>query len=531
MHKQTRRQAGFFMAYPLPKASGIVKPEEKLARFGYHGAMSRRFSFPLLAFLLLALALVSCAPSMAFAQAIDGDLPELGDAAGAGLSMQAEKKIGQEIMNEIRMREPTYLDDPEIEAYLNQLGNRLAAASPDPGIGFYFFPLNDPTINAFAMFGGYIGVNSGLILAVQNESELAGVLAHEISHVTQRHLARGIARQKQISGASLLAMAVAVLAARSNSDVAGAAMAGASAGALQAQLGFSRDFEREADRIGFQTLEKAGFDVRGMSAFFSRLQRATRVYENNAPVYLRTHPLNIERISDMQNREQGRPYRQAPDSPDFQFVRARLQAMRGTPAEAVAYFRNLLAEQKTLNVATTQYGLAVALARQKDWPAVEGALADVRQKIASPMIERLYAEARIKRGDLAGGLAAFRAALSRYPNAIALVYAYGEALLENRRLEDAETFLDQSTRKNSADARLYRLQARIYAARGKMGLQHKALAEACALEGQLAAAIEQLEAAQKAGGNDFYTSSAIEARLRQLKLKQREEARQEVKAW
>jgi predicted Zn-dependent protease len=476
--------------------------------------------------LLLTLALVWGVPDVARAQSVDINLPELGDAAGAELSMQTEKKIGQEIMNEIRTQEPTYLDDPEVEAYLNQLGNRLAAASPDPGIGFYFFPLEDPMINAFAMFGGYIGVNSGLILAVQNESELAGVLAHEISHVTQRHLARGIAKQNQISTASLLAMAVAILAARSNADVAGAAMASASAGAAQAQLGFSRDFEREADRIGFQTLEKAGFDVRSMAAFFARLQRATRNYENNAPVYLRTHPLNVERISDMQNREQGHPYRQVPDSLEFQLVRARLQAMRGTPAEAVAHFKSLLAEQKTLNVAATQYGLAVAQARLKDWQGAENTLVGIRQgKTATPMIERLYAEARIKRGDLAGGLAVFRDALNRYPNAIALVYAYGEALLENRRLEDAQTFLDQSVRKNSTDARLYKLQAQTYAARGKAGLQHKALAEAYALEGRLPAAIEQLELAQKSGGNDFYTSSTIDARLRQLKLKQQEEAR------
>lgn len=128
------------------------------------------------------LVLAACMAGSSWAQS---DLPELGDAAGAGLTLQTEKKIGQEIMNEIRMREPSYLDDPEVEAYLNQLGNRLVAASPDPALGFYFFPLQDPMINAFAMFGGYIGVNSGLILAVQNESELAGVMAHEIAHVTQ----------------------------------------------------------------------------------------------------------------------------------------------------------------------------------------------------------------------------------------------------------------------------------------------------------------------------------------------------------
>ncbi|MDR3158877.1 MAG: M48 family metalloprotease [Zoogloeaceae bacterium] len=471
---------------------------------------------------LLALCLVSGAAGLAWGQVGDDGLPELGDSADTELSMQAEKKIGQEIMSEIR-RHALYLDDPEVEAYLNRLGNRLAAASPDPGIGFYFFPVNDPMINAFAMFGGYIGVNSGLVLAVQNESELAGVLAHEISHVTQRHLARDFARKKQIGGATLLAIAAAILAAHSNPDMVGAAVTGASAGAIQAQLGFSRDFEREADRVGFQILQKAGFDARGMSAFFSRLQRATRVYENNAPVYLRTHPLGIERISDMQNRELNQPYHQVPDSLEFQLARARLQALRGTPAEAVAHFQKLLAEQKTLNVAATQYGLAVALARKKEWTAVENTLSALRQEQgASPMIERLHAEARVRRGDLAGGLAAFREALRRYPDAAALVYTYGEVLLENRHFDEAQAFFEQRLRKNMDDARLYTLQARAYAALGKTGQQHWALAEAYALEGALPAAIEQLELAQRAGNNDFYTSSAIDARLRQLRQKQAE---------
>lgn len=473
---------------------------------------------------IVALLLAASLSAPAWPQA---GLPELGDTAGSELSLQTEKRIGQEIMNEIRLREPSYMDDPEVEAYLNQLGNRLVAASPDPGLGFYFFPLQDPMINAFAMFGGYIGVNSGLILAVQNESELAGVLAHEISHVTQRHLARIIEKQKQISTASLLAMAAALLAARSNADMAGAALASASAGAAQAQLGFSRDFEREADRVGFQILDRAGFDVRGMAAFFARLQRATRVYENNAPVYLRTHPLNIERISDMQNREMGSPYRQVPDSFEFHLVRARLQAMRGTPAEAVAHFRRLLQEQKTLNVGASRYGLAVALARQKDWAEVERVLQELRggKPASAAMIERLYAQARVNRGDVAGGLGAFREALARFPNSAALVYGLADALLSQGRLEEAQAFLAAQVQKNAFDARLYQLQAQTFARQGRPAQQHKALAEAYVLQGRLAAAVEQLELAQKARGADFYEQSAIDARLRVLKRRQLDEAR------
>ncbi len=474
-----------------------------------------------IAALILAALMLAGSPVQA-----QSDLPELGDAAGVDLSLRTERRIGQEIMDEIRQREPSYLDDPEIEAYLNQLGGRLVAASPEPGLGFYFFPLQDPMINAFAMFGGYVGVNSGLILAVQNESELAGVLAHEISHVTQRHLARILEKQKQVSTASLLAMAAALLAARSNADLAGAAMTSATAGAAQAQLGFSRDFEREADRVGFQILEKAGFDVRSMSTFFARLQRATRSYENNAPVYLRTHPLNVERISDMQNREVELPYRQVPDSMDFHLVRAKLQAMRGTPVEAESHFRTLLQEQKAAPVWAAQYGLAVALARQKNWRDAEQVLAEVRGKRAlSPMIERLYAESRIHRGDVSGGLAVLKEALGRFPNASALVYSYAELLLQAGRLEEAQRFLDAQVQRTSQDDRLYLLQAKVHAARGRFAQQHRALAEAYLLRGQLPAAIEQLEIAQKVKGTDFYELSAIDARLRQLKRRQQDEAK------
>lgn len=276
------------------------------------------------------------------------ELPELGDAASNDLSLVTEKRIGQQIMHEIRWRDPSYLDDPDVESYLNQIGGRLASFSSDPGIGFQFFAVSDPSINAFAMPGGFIGVHTGLILAAQSESELAGVLAHEISHVTQRHIARQVFQQKQLSMGTMLAMAAALLAARSNAQVASAAIVSAEASAVSAQLAFSRDFEREADRSGFDILKKAGFDVRGMSNFFERLQRAGRLYDNNAPVYMRTHPVTLERISDMQNREQGAPYRQVPDSVDFQLTRARLRAQQGTPGEAVKDFEALVGDRKSV---------------------------------------------------------------------------------------------------------------------------------------------------------------------------------------
>lgn len=453
------------------------------------------------------------------------ELPELGDVAGGEMSLHAERRIGQQIMNEIRQRDPSYLEDPEVQAYLAQLGARLVAASPEVGVSFTFFPINDPMINAFATFGGYVGVNTGLILAAQSESELAGVIAHEIAHVTQRHLARQIYSAKQMSIATMVAMALALLAARNNGHVASATMASAQAGNIQSQLGFSRDFEREADRVGFQTLERAGFDVNGMANFFERLQRASRVYENNAPSYLRTHPLTVERISDMQNRAQGLRYKQVADSASFHFVRAKLRAMLGTPKEAVADFQNLLKEKKTVLPAATHYGLAVALHRQKDWEGATRELAMARQlKAATPMVDRLGAEIRLSQGDQAGGLAAYREGLGRYPTSLALALGLGEALLAQRKADEGLALVQGFMARFPREIGLHKLKAQYLLMQGKMLAHHSAQAELYALQGQNVAAVQQLEQAQRAGG-DFHEASQVDARLRELRRQVEDERR------
>ena len=180
------------------------------------------------------------------------ELPDLGESARADFSPQVERRIGESIMNEIRLREPSYVDDPEINDYLNRLGHRLVEASANPVGDFHFFAIRDNTVNAFAMFGGFIGVNTGTILTAQSESELAGVIAHEIGHVTQNHLARQIAKEKQNTIPSMIAMAVGLLAARANANIGMATISSVQAGVIQSQLGFSRDFEREADRSGYR---------------------------------------------------------------------------------------------------------------------------------------------------------------------------------------------------------------------------------------------------------------------------------------
>lgn len=451
-------------------------------------------------------------------------LPDLGDAAQSELSPQLEKQVGESILNEIRLRDPQYLDDPEITAYLDQIGGRLASASPDPSFGFTFFAMNDPTINAFATFGGYVGVNTGLLLAAQTESEVAGVLAHELSHVTQHHLARGMAKEKQQSVVAMIALALAVLAARNSAQGASAAIVGTQAAVVQSQLSFSREFEREADRIGFQTLQKAGFDVRGMGDFFQRLQQATRLYENNAPAYMRTHPLTTERIADMHNRAQQTPYKQVPDSLEFHLVRAKLRAQLGTPAEAVADFENLLKERKFANEMAVHYGLARAQLRVRNYGAAEREVQTLRRfKATSPMVDNLAAEIRSAQGDFAGAAAIYRTALKTSAFAKALIYGYTEALYGDHQYPQALAFVESQQQLYPQDFKLYGFQAKITAAMGRRLQQHRAQAEFYALQGELQPAIEQLQLAQRAGDGNFYELSVVDARLRELQARRAEE--------
>ncbi len=456
---------------------------------------------------------------LAIPGAIAEGLPELGEAAQAGFSAGEERRLGESIMREIR-NDRSYYDDAEAADYINSLGSRLVSRGSDTRQEFEFFLIKDNQINAFALPGGFIGINTGLLLSSQSESEVASVLAHEIAHVTQRHIARLINQQKQSQLMSIASLAIAILAARSNSQVAEAAIAFGQAGVMQSQLNFTRDNEREADRIGLQILEQAGYDPHAMPTFFERLQRATRLYEGGAPSYLRTHPLTYERLADVQNRAQGLPYRQVPDSLEFQLIRAKLRASFDEPRAALAFFEESLGERKFLSEAASRYGLVVSLMRTKDFARARKEL-DALRKLghASPIIETLACGLRGAAGETEGTLTCYRDALKAYPNYRALVYDYADALLRARQPQAALKLVEGRLQTITEDYRLYLLQARSYAMLNKQLAQHRAQAEAYARMGNIPGAVEQLQIAVKNGEGDFYQQSAAEARLRELRRK------------
>ncbi len=454
--------------------------------------------------------------------AFAAELPDLGETARANVSEASEARLGSEIMRQVR-GDRDYLDDPEIVDYLNVVGGKLVAASPAPYRPFEFFAVRDPVINAFALPGGFIGVNTGLISAARDESELAGVLAHEIAHVTQNHIARLLDAQKGSALTTLAALAVAILAARSdNAQLAQAAVTTAQAMNIQSQLDFTREHEKEADRVGLQILTASGYMPTGMVSFFERLQSQGRFSESRAPSYLRTHPMTHERMADLQNRLGETGYRQHQDSDEFALVRAKVQAGEGEPAVALKRFGALATASDT---AANLYGLTASALRAAELDVARQAWLRLEKKLASPMVETLGARLLLETGQPEQALARLKVALAHYPGYKPLTHAYVRALLRTGQAAVARDFLTGQRRLWPEDAALFRLLAETQHALGHRAEGHLAQAEAHLRQDQPSLAMEQLQLARRAGDGDFYTLSIIDARLRALQERERDEAR------
>jgi predicted Zn-dependent protease len=462
--------------------------------------------------LILGIALIA---PRAFAQS----LPDLGGPGDAGLSPALERRIGESIVHEIRTRDPAYIDDPELAEYLGNLGARLTQVMAGARYDFEFFVVRDASVNAFALPGGFVGVHTGLITMADTESELASVLAHEAAHVTQRHIARMFGQQQQMQMPMMVALAAAILLGRSRPDLASGAAAAAQAGAVQSQLNYTRDFEREADRVGLQALNGAGFDARAMAVFFEKMQRSMRVSEDSTvPSYLRSHPVTFERIADAQNRSSSMPYRQHLDTAEFHFVRPTRGAYGGHPGAGVRHFEGLLREGRYLNEAAAHYGLASALLRARRPADADAQVARLRAAGGSgAMVETLAARVKQAAGQPARAATLLTDARARYPQSRPVLYAYVEALQTVSKNDEALATLSDALRLHRRDPRLYSLLARTYAALGKRLLQHQAQAELYALQGSLPAAIEQLQLARSSGDGDFYQLSVVDARLKDLR--------------
>jgi predicted Zn-dependent protease len=447
-------------------------------------------------------------------------LPELGSPSDQYLTPNDEARLGRAFMQRVR-ETGKVLDDPVITEYVQQLGERLLKNSEAVGEKFTFFVMDEPEINAFAGPGGYIGIYSGLILATQSESELASVIAHEIAHVTQKHLLRAFDTANRMSGRTAALLLASILVGIAGSADAGFAIAtGAQAGAIQEQINFTRSHEEEADTVGIQILEHAGFDPRAMPIFFERMTHASRLYETGIPEILRTHPVTSNRIADALGRAEKYPYRHYPGNLSYHLTREALRVRQfKEPAKAVIHFTSGLKEGRHLNQEAHQYGHALALAADRKFQQARQIIDGLLGKRPG-QIEYILASAEIERtrGNRDKALKILDTYYNLMPQNYSLAVTYIDALTSANQLGRAREITEQSITLRNNDPRLYRLLSKIEKLDNNPTESHRMLAEAFIIDGDLAAAIQQLEIALSgANKSDFYLTSGIESRLKRLR--------------
>lgn len=448
-------------------------------------------------------------------------IPTIGSASSAELSPQVEAMLGDAIMEEGR-RDPTYIDEIYINQFLTDMGQRLAKAAPiNINQKIRVFAIRDPSINAFALPGGYIGINSGLIATSRTEAELASVLAHEIAHVGQRHVARGMTQSAQTSHAMMAALAGALLAALSGSaDLAMGVAAFGQAAAIDRQLGFSRQAEQEADRIGFQMLSQAGYDPKGMANMFQRLMQSSRLNEPPRGSYASTHPLSAQRQSDIENRISNAPPKDTYyKNDDFWFVRAAtrvVQARGGMPLQQLQQQFDVESHgEHSVEQAAALYGKAFVAFKRKEYDDSLQLIKEARAKVNNAALDILEIEVLMAQDRTQQALNLAQQAWQRWPNQQALALEYTKALQAQGQDDQVIQFLQTRIAEWPDEPSWYRRIAKSYERVGRPVAARKAMAEYYERVGALPAAIEQLRQARNMS-DDFYEQSRLDVTIRDL---------------
>lgn len=473
--------------------------------------------------LVSALVLSTAAPwAPAVAQPVG--LPSMGAASAAELSPAMERQLGEAIMAQGR-RDPTYINDPELTQYLTTMGRKLAMFAPGSVPDVEMFGVRDPQINAFAMPGGFIGINSGLIVESTSEAELASVVAHEIGHVVQRHIARGMTQQNQSGVVMMASLAAALLTALAGGggNLAMGVAAFGQAAAINQQLGFSRDAEREADRAGFTMLTKAGYDPDGMARMFARLMAASRLNEGaGGGTWASTHPLSIERMSDVQNRIRGLSPEKFSDSDDYWYIRAKMRMLQATDALSIRHAHQLLLDdaQRLTGVqqSAAYYGLALQAFQRNELTDAQRFLGQAQEGgRASPMLSRLSIDLAAASGNSEQALTLASAAIKRWPQQRALGIAYAQALLGVGRHQEAQAYLRERIKQWGDDEPgLYQMLAHSEEINNEPIAARLDMAQYYILTGAYASAEAQLQQARLMS-SDFYEQSQIDVRIRDIK--------------
>lgn len=482
-------------------------------------------------------------------------LPDMGDPGGDSLNRVDERKYGEIIMRQIRP-DPDYSNDLVIYDFLNQMERRLLQAARKLQLGganeqgsgaynFEVFAVKDSSINAFALPGGFIGFHTGLLVSAESESEVASVMGHETGHVLQRHLARQMDQQATNTMIALAGMVLGALAMSRNPQAAAGLMQGGQAIAVNNQLSYSRDAEREADRIGFQILDASGYDVNGAPGFFQRLQKATGIMDKGVPAYVRTHPLTTDRIADMQDRARVAVRRNAPNSLEFYFIKARARMEQSGTSGGMYDLRNAFDSMSKQPQVEKQlegfYGLALIDQRQGKIDQAEIHLQQARTLLQKASIQGAPAqkqslslditssELALAKGKNEEALQIAQTTLRAYPESYAAGAAMINAQLKLGKTNEAIAWLKARTRAQPNEIVWWDLLSKSYDQAKNIPMRHYALGEKYALEGAWPSAIEQLRIARSSGATDYYQGSSIDARLREMQRQYQDELKEQGK--
>jgi len=445
------------------------------------------------------------------------DLPDMGSPNDSVLSKAAEESIGRAIYRNLQ-NASVIIADPEVQEYIQTVGLKLASHAQDEGENFQFFVVNDKAINAFALPGGYIGIHSGLMLATKNESELAGVLAHEIAHVTQRHISRAVFANRNesiINMAALLgAILIGVATGAGGDAISGAVMASQGLSAQQ-QIDFTRANEYEADRVGVGIMDEAGFNPQGMPDFFETMGRLTRSSSSQIPEFLMTHPVTTNRIAETRGRAAQYGIKDVPDSVSYGLIRARLQYLTASrPDVALKYFEGQLNNPRAIGDLGVQYGLALSYMGDGQPEKARRIMAELLRANEQVIIFHTgLAQAEIASGRRSRGLKTFETAMKLFPRNVPLTVRYAEALLNNGKPQQAHDVLNDLLNHVPATSEQIRLLALAANAAGDISNAHYYMAEYHAYTGNLSMAIMQLRLALATPDLDPLQEVRFRARL------------------
>lgn len=443
------------------------------------------------------------------------ELPDIGDNAG-NISPAEEYRTGEAVIRNIR-RAGGVLDDPLIQDYLSELGFRLVAPS-ESQLRFHFFLIKDYSINAFALPGGFIGINAGLILATKSENELAAVMAHEIAHITQRHHARQY-EQGSNNVPIIAALIAAMILGSQDNDLGQAVLSTVAGSSAQQQINFTRSNEKEADRIGINLLINAEFNPHGMPAFFDTMDKQSRLHGDSIPEFLRSHPVNPARIADANHRASQYPKTLSKSSTTYHLLRARLKVLATEDKKSLLKdFSSELQRGNYENKEATRYGYALALKLNKQYSkALNHVLILIKNKPNIIAYNILKAQIETEAGDYSSAIKTFKKLLKLYPGNNTINIYFAETLIKAKKIKQAHNILQKQISSSTKTPKLYQLFAETQAKLNKPANSHQSLAEHYYLIGQTHDAIKQLEIGLKTPKIDFYLTSRLEARLKEFK--------------